>query len=34
MGAADDDLDEIHSVSVRLASNLQLMACAPVGIGG
>ena len=34
MGAADDDLDEIHSVSVRLASNFQLMACAPVGMGG
>ena len=31
MGAADDDLDEIHSVSVRLASTFQLLACAPVG---
>jgi hypothetical protein len=34
MGAADDDLDEIHSVSVRLASNFQLLACAPVSAGG
>jgi hypothetical protein len=33
MGAADDDLDEIHSVSVRLASTFQLLACAPVGMG-
>ena len=26
----DDDLDEIHSVSVRLASDFSLQACAPV----
>jgi hypothetical protein len=27
-GVADDDLDEIHSVSVRLASDFTLLACA------
>jgi hypothetical protein len=29
-GTADDDLDEIHAVSVRSANNFQLHACAPV----
>jgi hypothetical protein len=29
-GTADDDLDEIHAVSVRSANNLQLRACAPI----
>jgi hypothetical protein len=29
-GVADDDLDEIHSVSVRKAGSFQLQACAPV----
>lgn len=29
-GNADDDLDEINSVSVRLASNFSLLACANV----
>jgi hypothetical protein len=31
IGTADDDLDEIHSVSVRSAKNFQLRACAKVG---
>jgi hypothetical protein len=31
IGTADDDLDEIHSVSVRSANNFQLRACAKVG---
>jgi hypothetical protein len=30
IGTADDDLDEIHSVSVRRASNFRLRACAMV----
>jgi hypothetical protein len=30
IGTADDDLDEIHSVSVRSASNFRLRACAMV----
>jgi hypothetical protein len=30
IGTADDDLDEIHSVSVRSANNFQLRACATV----
>ena len=30
LGAADDDLDEIHSVSVRSARSFQLRACATV----
>jgi hypothetical protein len=30
IGTADDDLDEIHSVSVRSASSFQLRACAKV----
>jgi hypothetical protein len=30
IGTADDDLDEIHAVSVRSANNFQLHACAPV----
>jgi hypothetical protein len=30
IGAADDDLDEIHSVSVRSARSFQLRACATV----
>jgi len=29
-GKADDDLDEIHSVSVRLNSDFTLLACAAV----
>jgi hypothetical protein len=29
-GVADDDLDEIHSVSVRLADDFSLLACAKV----
>jgi len=29
-GVADDDLDEINSVSVRSASNFELLACADV----
>ena len=31
IGTADDDLDEIHSVSVRSARNFQLRACVPGG---
>jgi hypothetical protein len=31
IGTADDDLDEIHSVSVRSARSFQLRACATVG---
>jgi hypothetical protein len=31
IGTADDDLGEIHSVSVRSANNFQLRACAKVG---
>ena len=30
-GVADDDLDEIHSVSVRSADTFELLACAKVG---
>jgi hypothetical protein len=30
IGAADDDLDEIHSVSVRSARTFRLLACATV----
>jgi hypothetical protein len=30
IGTADDDLDEIHSVSVRSARSFQLRACATV----
>ena len=30
-GTADDDLDEIHSVSVRSAKSFKLLACARVG---
>ena len=30
-GTADDDLDEIHSVSVRSANSFELRACARVG---
>ena len=30
MGTADDDLDEIHSVSVRSAKSFRLLACARV----
>jgi hypothetical protein len=30
-GVADDDLDEIHSVSVRDAATFKLLACAVVG---
>lgn len=33
-GRIDDDLDEVHSVSVRTANDLTLIACAPVDSSG